>query len=150
MQNRIDCAASLFSSTHSEEDHPQSLRIQLQVQVGDDVILRRYFQYEVPDGGLGEPPLLQWLFDSVHLRDNSRSSRESSVMGPCHGWITHFPASFFPSASKRLQRATLATLSMRDSCADPVDELHAKYSVTLDNPEMADFPVNLCGAIRNR
>ena len=145
------CSANLIRFAHSEREyllqlHSDILRISavsprqdctplVSANASDFVNL-----FELPRGGLSDPPILATLLHALKLTGSFSDFREDCLCDPSRVWLVDYPGVCFPPAFKSFQSAALHALSLQYKVPNLYFEFHRKVKVTLQPFAPFDIP----------
>ena len=148
------CSANLMRFAHSQSEYLQQLHTRVAGLMGDDLPLSSCVApacvsnlYDMPLGGLSDPPIIVNLLNAINLAGPFASFRSGCMPDPSINWIINYPSAPFPSHFKSFQSAVLSALSSGLKCKDMHVHLYIKLAVTLKPlyPN-GDLPQNWWGA----
>ena len=96
--------------------------------------------FEVPRGGLSDPPILVTLLHALKLSGSCSDLREVCLCDPSIAWLVDYPGVCFPPAFKSFQSAVLHALSVQYKVPNLYIEFHKKVKVTLQPIAPFDIP----------
>ena len=123
---------------HSEFSYLNELQANVSNLMGDSLVLNEITairaaanSYDLPRGGLPDPPILVNLFNAINLSGPFVPFRSACINDFSRSWVLYYPIVDFPAPAKSFQSAVLNALTAEHNCKDFDKDINAKLTITL-------------------